>query len=935
MGCRLPHKPAAQHSISGLRPQRRCPPGSSVPLRNNLVLSQRLSSEVCGFDSPCGNCALDDRNHKREVKVENSVQTLKTSLNYALLQGKNAILCTAIALAALFAAMPIRAQAQTLSTVYDFVGSSNSQNPQGVIAQGRDGNYYGMTTGPEPGTIYNVSRSGAFTLLHSMVYADGQLCNGLVLGTDGNFYGTCFNGGNNGNSTGTFFQVTPTGTLTVLHYFDGLSSGTSDGCNPEGVPMQATDGNFYGTAKACGLYNGGMAYKITTAGAFTPIHAFAGGTTDAQNPQGALIQGSDGNLWGTSYAGGPTGSGTVYKMTTAGNVTVVYQFEACGLGTTGCNPAAGLVQGTDGNYYGTALSGGTNNQGVVFKVTPGGAYTVLHNFKETVDNGGYPELPLTVGTDGNFYGIATGCFGGGCSNADIFKITSEGVFTDIYNFPNLGGNNNSIPETPLLLGTDGAFYGTTYEGTNSAGSVFSLSVGLGPFVETQPTSGMVGATVIILGTNLTSATSVTFNGTAATFNVISDSEITSNVPAGATTGLVQVTGTPSGTLTSNATFVITTPVQFASVTPCRLVDTRPQYGGSGPIQGGTFESFDLAQLAQNKGCADLSSAGAYSLNVTVVPQGSLGYLTVWPTGEIMPYVSSMNSPDGRVKANAVIVPSGSNSVSVFASDTTNVVIDIDGYFEPASQSTLAFYPLTPCRVADTRKVNGDLGGPHLKGGQDRDFPVLESSCIPAGVNPVAYSFNFTAVPYPALGYPLGYLTAYATGQPLPNVSTLNNPTGTVVANAAIVPAGIFNGEISVFPSGDTDLVIDINGYFAPPGGQNALSLYPVAPCRVLDTRKGSGLFIHELTVNVVGSPCAPPSSAQAYVFNATVVPSGSLGYLTLWPDGSQQPGVSTLNALDGAITSNMAIVPTNNGEVDAYASDVTQLILDISSYFAP
>ena len=533
--------------------------------------------------------------------MENSVQTLKTSLNYALLQGKNAILCTAIALAALFAAMPIGAQAQTLSTIYDFVGSSNSQNPQGVIAQGRDGNYYGMTTGPEPGTIYNVSRSGTFTLLHSMVYADGQLCNGLVLGTDGNFYGSCFNGGNNGNSTGTFFQVTPAGTLTVLHYFDGLHSGTSDGCNPEGVPVQATDGNFYGTATGCGLYNGGMAYKITTAGAFTAIHAFAGGTTDAQNPQGALIQGSDGNLWGTSYAGGPTGSGTVFKMTTAGKVTVIYQFEECGLGTTGCNPAAGLVQGTDGNYYGTALSGGTNNQGVVFKVTPGGTYTVLHNFNETADNGAYPELPLTLGTDGNFYGIATGCFGGGCSNADIFKITSEGVFTDLYNFPNLGGNNNSIPETPLLLGTDGAFYGTTYEGTDDAGSVFSLSVGLGPFVETQPTSGKTGDPVIISATNLTGATGVTFNGTPSAFNLVSSTEITTNVPAGATTGLVQVTGTPSGTLSSNATFVVTTPVQFVPVTPCRLVDTRKQYGGGGPILGQTFQSFNLRATGSDQG----------------------------------------------------------------------------------------------------------------------------------------------------------------------------------------------------------------------------------------------------------------------------------------------------------------------------------------------
>src|ERR1035438_7831449 len=158
------------------------------------------------------------------------------------------------------------------------------------------------------------------------------------------------------------------------------------------------------------------------------------------------------------------------------------------------------------------------------------------------------------------------------------------------------------------------------------------------------------------------------------------------------------------------------------------------------------------------------------------------------------------------------------------------------------------------------------------------------------------------------------------------------------ANAAIVPAGT-GREIAAFANNDTNLVIDINGYFAP-AGPGGLSLYPMAPCRVIDTRHvGSGQpFIGTLSppVDVVDSPCEPPAAAQAYVFNATVVPQGGLGYLTLWPDGTGRPVVSTLNAIDGWITSNMAIVPSTNGKVDAYAgSGLTQLILDISSYFAP
>jgi YVTN family beta-propeller protein len=380
-------------------------------------------------------------------------------------------------------------------------------------------------------------------------------------------------------------------------------------------------------------------------------------------------------------------------------------------------------------------------------------------------------------------------------------------------------------------------------------------------------------------------------------------------------------------------------LQFVAITPCRIVDTRQ--GGANPIQGGTSEAFNLPQLSQSKGCGDLSSAAAYSLNVTAVPSGLLGYLTIWPTSERQPLVSTLNSVDGRVKANAAIVPAGLlGAVSVYATQTTNVVLDLNGYFTLAGSSTLVFYPLTPCRVADTRRSDFPpfLGTPYLSKLTERDFPVLFSQCgIPDTAQ--AYSLNFTAVPYPAIGYPLGYLEVWPYEQmPQHPVSTLNNPTGTIVANAAIVPAGV-DGEIAVYPSNDTDLLIDVNGYFAPPG-TGGLSLYPAVPCRVLDTRKsGSGEPFSDLLnppVDVVDSVCGPATTAQAYVLNATVVPSGELGYLTLWQnDPFHKPAVSTLNAVDGQITNNMAIVPTTDGKIDAYANGLTQLILDLSSYFAP
>jgi len=374
--------------------------------------------------------------------------------------------------------------------------------------------------------------------------------------------------------------------------------------------------------------------------------------------------------------------------------------------------------------------------------------------------------------------------------------------------------------------------------------------------------------------------------------------------------------------------------QFIAVTPCRLVDTRNANGefGGPPLQGNNTRTFTIPD---NHNCNIPATATAYSLNVTVVPHGSLGYLTIWPTGGTQPTVSTLNSPDGRVKANAAIVPAGSQGgVNVYVTDTTDLILDIDGYFVPANTTTLAFYPLTPCRVADTRGANGDLGGPYLMAQVPRDFPIMEATSCHIPQNALAYSLNFTAVPRG----PLGYLTVWPTGQNQPLVSTLNAPTGTVTANAAIVPAGT-NGKISTFAYNNTDLIIDIDGYFANPG-LGGLSLYNLTPCRVLDTRPplGHGAFNGTLTppVDVLNSSCQPPAEAQAYVFNATVVPQGPLGYLTLWPDGLSQPTVSTLNAVDGAITSNLAIVPSGtNGEVDAYAQGLTNLILDISGYFGP
>jgi hypothetical protein len=258
-----------------------------------------------------------------------------------------------------------------------------------------------------------------------------------------------------------------------------------------------------------------------------------------------------------------------------------------------------------------------------------------------------------------------------------------------------------------------------------------------------------------------------------------------------------------------------TGLQFYPLTPCRVADTRVGAGFSGTqgppsLPGGTSRNFAVAGL-----CGVPSTAAAYSVNVTVVPTGDvLNYLTTWPTGQAQPWTSTLNSPLGEVVANAALVPAGTNGdISIYASDATDVLFDINGYFAAPGAGGLDYYAMTPCRVADTRGYGGftgQFGAPSMAAATSRSFAVQSSVCgVPSAAQ--AYSFNVTVVPSDGV---LNYLTTWPTGQPKPWTSTLNSPTGTVVANAALVPAGT-TGAISIYVSDPTDMLFDINGYFAP------------------------------------------------------------------------------------------------------------------------
>ena len=671
------------------------------------------------------------------------------------------------------------------------------------------------------------------------------------------------------------FPAVSTGPASAVTSSTATLSGA---VNPNGADTQIT---FNYSADSSLLGCGSTAQQQIGAGAHTvPVNASLSGLTpDTTYYFQTAASNSAGSAQGQvmSFTTGPVGIGATITSSPSGALI--------GVTGAGCSP---------GSYTTPTIL--TWNAGVVCSVN----FTdpqLMYAFQSSTVNGSAVSHanPLVVNSPA----------GGTVSIHAVFRpITSSGPGTATHFAV-------SAPST----GTAGfpvQFTVTALDASNHIAAGYADPV---RFTSTDPAAGLPGDAPLVNGVGAFSASLVT-PGPAS----LSASDLLAPGLAG-TSGSIIVSPSAAG-------------LRFISVPPCRVVDTRDNSkpSGFGPpsIAGGAAISY----VIPNGPCGGIpSGAQAYSFNVTVVPHGALGYLTVWPTGQPRPLASTLNSLDGQVKANAAIVAAGaSGAVSVFATHNTDVVLDIDGYFVPAASNIgLAFYPMAPCRLVDTRpNAPATIITGTLAAGSNTTLPVLSSSCqVPSTAQ--AYSLNFTLVPPGQVGY----LTVYPTGQGQPVVSTLNDPAGTVEANAAIAPAGS-EGRINVFVTHTTDLVVDINGYFAP-AGAGGLSLYTLPPCRVLDTRTPSGSppFTGAIDVSVIGSDCGGTSATQAYVFNATVVPQGMLGYLTLWPEDSAQPVVSTLNAYNGAVTSNMAIVPTSNTEVSAFALNSTHLVLDIFGYFAP
>jgi len=454
-----------------------------------------------------------------------------------------------------FAAGTIPIAAQTFTTLHSFTGADGA-NPYAGLVQGLDRNLYGTTIDGGAygsGNVVQINQSGEVKSLYDFCAqagcTDGQYpVSTLVMGPDGDFYGTTQNGGL--YNYGSVFKISTKGTLTTLHSFDIF-----DGVSPYGSLLLASNGNFYGTTNEAGacITTGsgcGTVFTISPSGKFKTLYNFCvhTGCPDGEFPVGGLIEGSDGNFYGTTNAGGNPacpggGCGTIYRITPSGVLTTLHRFN----NTDGAYPTPALVEVRKGLFYGTTAGGGTHLDGTVFSITSNGAVTTVHNFN---GKDGFSPFVIIAGSDGNLYGTTLG--GGEQGAGTVYRVTPDGIVVTMHSFAQafyyyFGG---------LTQNTNGEFVGTTYFGGSADdGTIYTLSVGLKPFVKVQPSTAPEGATVSILGSNLSDVTGVSFNGTPASFEIVSETFVKATVPAGASSGRIEVTG-PHHRLQSNVPFFV-------------------------------------------------------------------------------------------------------------------------------------------------------------------------------------------------------------------------------------------------------------------------------------------------------------------------------------------------------------------------------------------
>jgi uncharacterized repeat protein (TIGR03803 family) len=375
------------------------------------------------------------------------------------------------------------AEAQTETVLYSFcarTGCPDGSNPRADLVMDTAGNLYGTTLyggTSGVGTVFELSPSGTETVLHSFAasHTDGHYpYAGLLMDTTGNLYGTAQSGGAKG--LGTVFKLSPNGTETLLYSFCVLAA-CADGYHPRAGLIMDTKGNLYGTTFDGGAYDAGAVFELSPSGTETVLHSFCQqmGCPDGYYPQAGLVMDTNGNLYGTTLYNGAFGGGTVFKISSDGTATTFYNFCTA----TGCKngryPQAGLILDTNGNLYGTTYGGGAHGNGTVFELSPSGAETVLHSFcaRTGCSDGSHPRADLVMDTAGNLYG--TTYYGGTNSVGTVFKLSPNGTENVLHSFA-ANGSDGTHPYAGLVMDTMGSLYGTTYSGgANGYGTVFKVT----------------------------------------------------------------------------------------------------------------------------------------------------------------------------------------------------------------------------------------------------------------------------------------------------------------------------------------------------------------------------------------------------------------------------------------------------------------------------
>jgi uncharacterized repeat protein (TIGR03803 family) len=706
--------------------------------------------------------------------------------------------------------------AGTLTTLHPFVASEGSA-PLGNVVQGTDGLIYGTAKdggANAGGTAFKMTTAGALTKIHDFggPSAGYEPESGLLQAGDGNLYGTTFWGGAAGNF-GTIFKLTLAGARTTLHDFTD-----ADGSAPWAKLVQLADGKLYGTTSRGGASHWGAAFSVTLAGSYALLHSFDG--SDGLGPRDAalVLRPADSMLYGMTEAGG-TGYGNAFKMTTAGAVTSIHAFTLA----DGALPSDGLLLGTDGNFYGTTASGGTAvAQGNVVRITPAGAVTVLHEFNHTQgadDDGMYPMGGLVRATDGNLYGTTRA--GGANTEGNVFRISSAGTYATIHSFTGADGRE---PYGNLLQASDGKLYGTTYGGgAHGHGTIFAIDTAGTNFavlhsLTLEEGAGPVGGLIQATDGKLYGVTNGGGPGKAGVvFRLTLPGGCTPPPPPTAGNDGPKCAGQTlqlSASTIAGATYAWTGPNGFASSAQ------NPSIPSATPAASGTY-----SVTATVAGCASAPATTSATVNplpsaVVTAPSsvcpGAAGQSASVPdAGGSATYAWTITN--GTITAGA-----GTRSITFTAGTSGSVALGVtvtsaSGCARTGSASVpisasctgSKFYGVTPCRIADTRNPNGPLGGPALTAGTARSFPVTSTCGVPAGAR--ALSLNLTVV----AATTAGALKLYADGASVPVSTALSYHAVLARANNAIA-APSASGLLAVVaaqPSGTVHVILDVNGYF--------------------------------------------------------------------------------------------------------------------------